>query len=95
MTYYNERNGWVDTGKRLNNRKCPNCKSTKFKETLSREYCPDCGLECDYWGSGANDVYNAYSQRYHANLEKMRREQYNREHGYRPGDYEYWEDDYD
>ena len=49
MSYYNERNGWVDNGKKLNNRKCPNCKSSNFRETLSREYCPDCKLECDYW----------------------------------------------
>lgn len=72
MTYYNERNGWVDNGKKLNNRKCPKCKSSKFKETLSREYCPDCGLECDYWGGGANEVYENMMKRDHAKQEEER-----------------------
>ena len=37
---------------------CPNCYSSKFIETVSLEYCPDCGLECDYHGGkGANSVY--------------------------------------
>lgn len=38
-------------------RNCPNCNSRRFQETVSREYCPDCGLECDYHGKGANQVY--------------------------------------
>jgi len=63
MNYYNERNGWVDTGKKITDRKCPNCKSSNFRETLSREHCPDCGLECDYWGSGSNAVYDSMCER--------------------------------
>lgn len=70
--YYNERNGWVDNGKKITNRKCPKCKSSRFKETLSREYCPDCGLECDYWGGGANKVYKDMMQRKWAEEEQLR-----------------------
>lgn len=66
MTYYNERNGHVDNGKKLNNNRCPNCSSGKYTETISREYCPDCGLECDYWGSGANEVYEQWLERKYA-----------------------------
>jgi uncharacterized Zn finger protein (UPF0148 family) len=73
MSYYAERNGWVDNGKKLNNRKCPKCKSSRFKETLSREYCPDCGLECDYWGGGANEVYESMMAR-DARIEREQRE---------------------
>ena len=40
-------------------RKCPNCGSSQFVETTSREYCPSCKLECNYWGKGPNDVYQA------------------------------------
>ncbi len=36
---------------------CPNCRSRNFMETVSIEKCYDCGLECDYHGSGANSVY--------------------------------------
>ena len=59
MTYYAERNGWVDDGKLIGGSKsvCPNCRSNNYTETLSREYCRDCGLECNYWGNGANPVY--------------------------------------
>lgn len=37
--------------------KCPNCGSSQYVETIRREHCPDCGLECDYHGKGANKVY--------------------------------------
>ena len=74
--YYNERNGWVDNGKPLNpkNTKCPNCKGNNYVETVSREYCRDCGLECDYWGGGANDVYESMMERTWA-AEKRKREE--------------------
>lgn len=81
MTYYNERNGWVDTGKKLNNRKCPNCKSSKFKETLSREYCPDCGLECNYWGGGSNQVYDNMTLSHWAERERKQKEEFDRLYG--------------
>lgn len=55
-------NGHVDDGTKVHNKPCPNCGSSKFIETVSREYCPSCGLECDYWGSGANKVYDAMMQ---------------------------------
>lgn len=91
MTYYNERNGWVDTGKKLNNRKCPKCKSARFKETLSREYCPDCGLECDYWGGGANAVYEQMMKEKWAREEAEREERIKRQLREEWGD---WADDY-
>jgi len=37
--------------------RCPNCNSERFVETIAREFCPDCGLQCDYHGDGANEVY--------------------------------------
>lgn len=75
MSYYAERNGWVDNGKPLNpkNTRCPNCGGNNYKETLSREYCPDCGLECDYWGNGTNPVYENMMTR-NARIEEERRE---------------------
>ena len=72
MSYYAERNGWVDNGKKLNDRKCPNCGSHNFRETLSREYCPDCKLECNYWGGGANEVYEDMMKRNWAAEEERR-----------------------
>ena len=61
MTRYN--NGHVDTGAQMNARKCPNCGSSKYRETLSREECTACGLKCDYWGDGANEVYERMMER--------------------------------
>lgn len=74
MIYYNERNGWVDTGKKITDRKCPNCNSSNFVESISREYCPDCKLECDYWGAGANEVYENMIARDHAIAEREQKE---------------------
>jgi predicted amidophosphoribosyltransferase len=53
------RNGTVDDGRSIApKRRCPNCNSDRFKETLSREHCPACGLECDYWAAkSSNAVY--------------------------------------
>lgn len=45
--------------------KCWNCQSKNFRETVDKEYCPDCGIECDYWGKGANEKYDQASARMH------------------------------
>ena len=70
MTYPRTRNGWVDDGSliRASNRqdKCPNCGSSNYRETISREECKSCGLVCDYWGGGANKVYEGYLAGHHA-----------------------------
>lgn len=42
------------------NKRCPNCGSSSYRETITREVCPSCGLECDYCGDGPNDVYRDY-----------------------------------
>lgn len=42
---------------------CWNCGSNRFQETVSREYCPDCKIECLYHGSGANYKYNEAHRR--------------------------------
>jgi hypothetical protein len=42
---------------------CPNCGSQNFVETVSLEFCPDCNIKCDYWGSGANQEYNQMCRR--------------------------------
>ena len=81
MSYYNERNGWIDNGKKLHNNPCPNCGSENFKETVSREYCPDCGLECDYWGNGSNAVYDAYCERKWAEEKEQLEADFRREYG--------------
>jgi hypothetical protein len=59
------RNGHVDDGTRLKSGSstCPNCRSKSYFETLSTEQCSDCGLYCDYWGGGSNDVYEAMMNR--------------------------------
>jgi len=62
----------IDSGKKLNNRSCPNCGSKKFIETVSIEYCPDCKLECDYWEKGPNKVYNNMMDR-EARIEEDKR----------------------
>lgn len=61
----NSRNGYYDDGSPLahGQKQCPNCGSTNFTESLSREKCYACGLECDYWGSGANEVYETMMAR--------------------------------
>jgi len=79
MAYHNERNGWVDNGKKLNNEPCPNCGSKNFAETVSREYCPDCKMECDYWGDGSNEVYDAYCERKWSEDERRREEDFRRQ----------------
>ena len=49
--------------------KCWNCGSKNFIETVSREFCPDCGIECLYHGSGANQAYNDASAAKWARIE--------------------------
>ena len=70
MTYPRTRNGHVDDGSliRASNRRdtCPNCGSSNYRETVSREECKSCGLVCDYWGGGTNAVYEAYEAGEHA-----------------------------
>lgn len=67
MTYPRTRNGHVDDGSliRASNRldRCPNCGSSNYRETVSKEECSSCGLVCDYWGGGTNAVYDAWLNR--------------------------------
>lgn len=67
MTYPRTRNGHVDDGSliRASNRadNCPNCGSSNYRETVSREECFSCGLVCDYWGGGTNAVYDSWLSR--------------------------------
>jgi hypothetical protein len=75
--YPRTRNGWVDDGSliKASNRRdrCPNCGSSSYRETLSREECKSCGLVCDYWGGGTNKVYESYLARQHAADEERKR----------------------
>lgn len=72
---------YVDDGTPLkcSAKACPNCGSSKYKSTVSKEECTACGLLCDYWGSGSNEVYDDYLARKHAADEKERREREDRE----------------
>ena len=68
MTYPRERNGWIDSGEGLHSNRgktlhCPNCNSTSYTETISREHCSKCNYTVDYWGSGTNDVAESYFKR--------------------------------
>lgn len=78
MTYPYTKNGYVDTGAPItaSNRrtKCPNCGSSSYLESVSREECKSCGLVCDYWGGGTNDVYKRYEDRLHLQHEAEREE---------------------
>lgn len=80
MTYPYTKNGYVDDGSllRASNRRdrCPNCGSSNYRETVSREECKSCGLVCDYWGGGTNEVYRQMEERQHyaAQCEKEERE---------------------
>lgn len=51
------RNGYEDAF--VGNSKCWNCGSPKYHQTTSREHCPACGIECNYWGGGANEKYKS------------------------------------
>ena len=81
MTEYRTKNGYVDDGSliKASNRtdNCPNCGSSNYRETISKEECKSCGLVCDYWGKGANQVYwNMLNQQ--ALRERLRREEEDR-----------------
>jgi hypothetical protein len=54
------RSGNVDDGTLIGRpERCRNCGSDRYYQTVSVEHCPACGLRCDYWGEGANDIYKA------------------------------------
>jgi uncharacterized Zn finger protein (UPF0148 family) len=75
--YPRTRNGWTDTGRSLPEtaeQKCPNCGSSRYYQTVSTEYCPDCGLFCDYWGDGTNEVYREMKRRRELQEESDREE---------------------
>jgi hypothetical protein len=74
--YPRSKNGYVDSGKPVAcsiGRKCPNCGSSQYRSTVSLESCPACGLRCDYWGGGSNDVYNDMMDRRAAEDEAYRK----------------------
>jgi len=76
-------NGHIDDGSLLkcSSTKCPNCGSNQYRETVSRESCSACGLEFDYWGSGSNEVYDAYCKRLWAEQDAEREKRFNKEWG--------------
>jgi len=43
--------------KHLGNSPCPNCKSSRYFETVHTEKCPDCGLFFDYRTGKSSSVY--------------------------------------
>ena len=53
-------------------RKCPNCNSSNYTESISIERCHSCGYEVDYWGNGGNAVADAYESRRAYAAEKAR-----------------------
>jgi hypothetical protein len=79
MTYPRTRNGYVDDGSLItaSNRRdrCPNCGSSNYRETISLEECKSCGLRCDYWGGGTNEVYESMMKRNHARERAMQEEE--------------------
>lgn len=40
-------------------KKCWNCGSSNYIDVPSREKCSDCGIQCNYHGSGTNEKYKA------------------------------------
>lgn len=56
----------VDNGSEVGQKQnCPNCGSNKYRQTVSIESCPACGLEFRYWrpNVGGNAVYEAWAKR--------------------------------
>ncbi len=47
------------------NGKCPNCGRMTYTETVSKESCSSCGIECDYWGKGCNTAMYDFIERKH------------------------------
>ena len=74
VTFPRSQNGHTDDGRVLTSGApvCPNCSSNDYFETISTEQCPDCGLFCDYWGDGANAVYDAMVERRRASVATWR-----------------------
>lgn len=68
MHFPRTKNGWADSGKAIGDQVCFNCGSKAYQQTISSEYCPDCGLSCDYWGDGANSVYEEAMEKYSTNF---------------------------
>lgn len=68
-TFPRTKNGYTDTGEQMAHtagQTCPNCGGPNYTQTVSTEHCPDCGLHCDYWGDGTNDVYKGMTARRNA-----------------------------
>ena len=63
----------------IKKRPCWACGSHRFIETVSREHCPACGIECDYWGKGANAAYDRASATRHAIEEREREAEFQRQ----------------
>jgi hypothetical protein len=83
------KNGYVDNGKPVSKgKRCPNCNSQNYTETISLEQCDDCKLEFNYWGGGGNSVYDSWSnrkleeERDRAFLEKLEQQDRDRENGW-------------
>jgi uncharacterized protein (DUF983 family) len=78
MTFPQSRNGYVDDGTpiRASNqlKHCPNCGSDSYQEYVSTDRCDACDLRCDYWGNGANHVYQRMIDQQHA-LQQIQEEQ--------------------
>lgn len=72
------KNGYVDDGREVGVKSnCPNCNSTRYFQTVSREWCDSCKYEFDYWGGGGNEVAQRLQERriheYH--MERLRRDE--------------------
>lgn len=52
--------------------RCWNCRSERYENTISREHCPSCGIECDYHGAGANEAYTRATDARHYAEQKAR-----------------------
>lgn len=47
------------------NLKCFNCGEDTYYNVTSGEGCDSCGINCGYWGQGANDAMQTAIQRMH------------------------------
>jgi len=64
----------MDPNKRVGSQKCWSCGSLRYVQTIIREYCPDCKIECNYHGGGANDRYDMAMAARHEEDERRQRE---------------------
>ena len=70
---FRERNGYIDTGKPVNvGTRCWSCNSVNYHATVSMEWCDDCGISFDYWGSHGNERYYSAERAKHAQEEEER-----------------------